>query len=160
MIVFLKLSLSGGVDMKNAWDALIDRTSGLIVLISSIAMIALMVAGGCESSNHPDPVVTTTPSPQPSPQVTGFPPECTNTFYVDLSCPATSLAGSTCLPYVCDIVDNSEEPPVIIDNLTVVFGDKCTDTDCFTLECQDISVIDADAATIIIDSVSGTPVGE
>ena len=35
--------------MKNAGDALIYRTSGLIVLISSIAMIALMVTGGWEA---------------------------------------------------------------------------------------------------------------
>ena len=135
--------------MKNAGDALIYRTSGLIVLISSIAMIALMVTGGCGGNGSNTP-----------PSATGFPPECDGTFGVDLSCPATSLAGSVCLPYVCDVIDDSEEPPMIIDNITVVFGDHCTDTDCFTLECQDISVIDADAATIIIDSVSGTPVGE
>ena len=138
--------------MKNAGDVLIGRASSLIVLISSIVMIAFMVTGGCDGSGNGDN--------SPPPGATGFPPECDGTFDVDLSCPATSLAGSTCLPYLCDIVDDSEEPPAIIDNLTVVFGDNCTDTDCFTLECQDISVIDADAATIIIDSVSGTPVGE
>ena len=138
--------------MKNAGDALIDRTSGLIVLISTIVMIALMVTGGCDSNSNGDS------SPTPAP--TGFPPECDGTFGVDLSCPATSLAGSVCLPYVCDVIDDSEEPPMIIDNITVVFGDHCTDTDCFTLECQDISVIGADAATIIIESVDGTPVGE
>ncbi len=136
--------------MKNAGDALIYRTSGLIVLISSIAMIALMVTGGCDGNGDNSP----------PPGATGFPPKCDGTFDVDLSCPATSLAGSVCLPYVCDVIDDSEEPPMIIDNITVVFGDNCTDTDCFTLECQDISVIDADAATIIIDSVSGMPVGE
>jgi len=86
MIVFLKLSLSGGVDMKNAGDALIYRTSGLIVLISSIAMIALMVTGGCGGNGSNTP-----------PSATGFPPECDGTFGVDLSCPATSLAGSVCL---------------------------------------------------------------
>lgn len=139
------------MDMKNAGDVLIGRASSLIVLISSIVMIAFMVTGGCNSNNNG------TPAP------TGFPPECDGTFDVDLSCPATSLAGSTCLSYLCDIIDNSEEPPLIIDNITVVFGDHCTDTDCFTLECQDIfngSVIDADTATFIIETVDGTPVGE
>ena len=145
------------MDMKNAGDVLIGRASSLIVLISSIVMIAFMVTGGCESGGHGGPSLTPHPTPGGA---TDFPPECINTFNVDLSCPATSLAGSTCLPYLCDIIDNSEEPPLIIDNLTVVFGDHCTDTDCFTLECQDISVIDANTATIIIDSVSGTPVGE
>ncbi len=143
--------------MKNARDSLINRTAEMIVLISSVAIIALMVTGGCNSGGHGGPPVTPTPAP------TGFPPECEGTFDVDLSCPAASLAGSTCLPYLCDIVDDSEEMPVIIDNLTVVFGDNCTDTDCFTLECEDIfngPVIDADTATIIIETVDGTPVGE
>ncbi len=138
--------------MKNAGDALIYRTSGLIVLISSIAMIALMVTGGCGGNGSNTP-----------PSATGFPPECDGTFGVDLSCPATSLAGSVCLPYFCDIVDDTVTPAEVIDTTTFVFGDNCTDTDCFTLECQDIfngSVIDADAATIIIETVDGIPVGE
>ena len=138
--------------MKNAGDALINRTAEFIVLISSIVMIALMVTGGCESGGGNSP-----PSP------TGFPPECNGTFDVDLSCPASSLAGSTCLPYVCDIIDDSGNTPEIVDTTTIVFGDKCTETDCFTLECQDIfngPVIDAEAASVAIESVSGAPVGE
>ncbi|MGH7851718.1 MAG: hypothetical protein ACREOP_15600 [Thermodesulfobacteriota bacterium] len=141
--------------MKNAGDALIYRTSGLIILISSIVMIALMITGGCDGSGNGDN--------SPPPGATGFPPECDGTFDVDLSCPATSLAGSVCLPYFCDIVDDSVSPAEVIDTTTFVFGDQCTDTDCFTLECQDIfngSVIDADAATVIIETVDGTPVGE
>jgi hypothetical protein len=147
--------------MKNAGDAFIGRASSLIVLISSIVMIALMVTGGCESNNSGNP--STTPSPSPSPQVTGFPPECEGTFGVDLSCPASSLAASVCLPYFCDIVDDTVTPAEVIDTTTFVFGDNCTDTDCFTLECRDIfngSVIDADAATIIIETVDDIPVGE
>jgi hypothetical protein len=139
------------MDMNSAGDVLIGRASSLIVLISSIVMIALMVTGGCDSNNNG------TPAP------TGFPPECDGTFDVDLSCPATSLAGSVCLPYFCDIVDDTVAPAEVIDTTTFVFGDNCTDTDCFTLECQDIfngSVIDADAATVIIETVDGTPVGE
>jgi hypothetical protein len=136
------------MDMKNRGDALICRAAEMIIVISSVAVIALMAVGGCNNGGHGEPAPT------------GFPPECDGTFDVDLSCPATSLAGSVCLPYICDVIDDSEEPPMVIDNITIVFGDHCTDTDCFTLECQDISVIGADSATIIIESVSGTPVGE
>jgi len=142
--------------MKKSGNALINRAAEYIVVFSSLVVIALMVSGGCNSGGHGGPSVT----PTPTPQLTGFPPECDGTFGVDLSCPATSLAGSICLPYVCDVIDDSEEPPMIVDNITVVFGDHCTDADCFTLECQDISVIGADSATIIIDSVNGMPVGE
>lgn len=138
--------------MKNTGDALIGRASSLIVLISSIVMIALMVTGGCGGNGSNTP-----------PSATGFPPECDGTFDVDLSCPATSLAGSICLPYFCDIVDDTVAPAEVIDTTTFVFGDNCTDTDCFTLECEDIfngPVIDADTATIIIETVDGIPVGE
>ena len=137
--------------MKNTGDAFINRTSSLIVLISSIVMIAFMVTGGCEGDGGGTP-----------PSATGFPPECNGTFDVDLSCPASSLSGSTCLPYVCDIVDDTGNSPEIVDTTTIIFGKSCTQADCFTLECQDIfngPVIDADAATIVIESVSGTPVG-
>lgn len=143
--------------MKNAGDALINRAAEMIVLISSVAIIALMVAGGCENGGHGGPSFTPTPAP------TWFPPECEGTFDVDLSCPATSLAGSVCLPYFCDIIDDSVSPVDVIDATTFVFGDSCTDTDCFTLECGDIfsgSVIDADAASITIETVDGIPVGE
>jgi hypothetical protein len=136
------------MDMKKAGDRYLNRAAEIIVIISSVAVIAFMAVGGCNNGGHGEP------SP------TGFPPECDGTFGVDLNCPAGSLAGSVCLPYVCDVINDSEEPPMIVDNITVVFGDHCTDTDCFTLECQDISVIGADSATIIIESVDGMPVGE
>ena len=142
--------------MKSTGDVLINRTSGLIVLISSIIMIALMVTGGCDSSNGNS-------SPTPTPGPTGFPPECDGTFGVDLSCPAESLEGSVCLPYFCDIIDDSEPPGNVIDTITIVFGDHCTASDCFTLGCQDIfngTVFNADSATIVIETVDGTPVGE
>ncbi|GEM_PF-2085174 len=143
--------------MKNTGDALIGRASSLIVLISSIVMIALMVTGGCESGGHGGPSFT------PSPAPTGFPPECEGTFGVDLSCPAASLAASVCLPYVCDIFDDTGSPAVEIDSIQFVFGDSCTNTDCFTLECQGIfngSVFDAESATIMVEDVSGFVVGE
>lgn len=139
--------------MNYKGDAIMYRLAEFIVVFSSLLIVALMVTGGCNNGGHGGPSVT------PSPPPTGFPPECERTFNVDLSCPAASLAGSVCLPYVCDVIDDSIEPPVQIDNLTIVFGDHCTDTDCFTLECQDISVLDSDAATVIIESVNGMAVG-
>jgi len=141
--------------MKYKGDVLINRIAEFIVVFSSLLIVALMVTGGCNNGKHGGPSVTSTPTPA----LTGFPPECDGTFGVDLSCPATSLAGSVCLPYVCDVIDDSEEPPMRIDNITIVFGDHCTDTECFTLECQDVSVLDSDAATVIIESVSGIAVG-
>ncbi|HSC35477.1 MAG TPA: hypothetical protein VLG45_09395, partial [Thermodesulfobacteriota bacterium] len=63
--------------MKNSGDALISRAAEVIVLIGSIAMIALMVTGGCESGGHGGTAVTPTPG-----GATDFPPECINTFNV------------------------------------------------------------------------------
>jgi hypothetical protein len=142
--------------MRNKGDALINRAAEFIVIFSSLLIIALMVTGGCNNGGHDGP----TDSPSPTPLLTGFPPECDGTFGVDLSCPAASLAGSICLPYFCDVIDDSVSPAEVVDTVTVVFGDHCSDTDCFTLDCQDISVLDADFATIIIESLNGTPVGE
>lgn len=143
--------------MKNSGDTLINRVAEMIILVSSVAVIAFMAVGGCESGGHGGPSFT------PSPAPTGFPPECEGTFGVDLSCPAESLAGSFCLPYTCDIFDDSTSPAVEIDSITVVFGDQCMATDCFTLECQGIlngSVFDADSATLVVEDVSGFVVGE
>ena len=143
--------------MKNSGDTLINRAAEIIVVISSLLVIALMVTGGCDSGGHGGPSVT------PTPGATGFPPECEGTFDVDLSCPAESLAGSFCLPYTCDIFDDSTSPAVEIDSIQFVFGDSCTNTDCFTLECQNIfngSVFDADSANIVVEDVSGFVVGE
>ena len=86
--------------MKNTGDALIDRTSGLIVLISSIVMIALMVTGGCEGNGRQTPL----------PRRQGSLRNATVLSMSISAVPPTSLAGSTCLPYVCDIVDDTEEP--------------------------------------------------
>ncbi|HVY54286.1 MAG TPA: hypothetical protein VHC46_00865 [Thermodesulfobacteriota bacterium] len=143
--------------MKNRRQTFIDRAAELIVAFSSLVVIALMAGGGCDGGGHGGPSVT------PTPQPTGFPPECEGTFDVDLSCPAESLAGSVCLPYTCDIFDDSTSPAVEIDSITVVFGDHCTATDCFTIECQNIfngSVFDADSATLVVEDVNGFVVGE
>ena len=142
--------------MKSNGDAIINRIAEFIVVFSSLLIVALMVTGGCGNNGGNE----STPTPSPTPLLTGFPPECDGTFGVDLSCPATSLAGSVCLPYGCDVIDNSEEPPLHLDNFTIVFGDHCADTDCFTLECQDISILGADSATVIIESVNGMAVGD
>ena len=142
--------------MKKCSETLINRAVEFIVIFSSLLSIALMVTGGCNNGGHGSPEVT----PSPTPLLTGFPPECDGTFGVDLSRPATSLAGSICLPYFCDVIDDSVSPPEVVDTITVVFGNHCSDSDCFTLECGDTSVLDADSATIIIESVNGTPVGE
>lgn len=141
--------------MKTAEDTLIRRAAGAIVIISSLIIISLMITGGCSSSDG-NPTPTNAPT-------TGFPPECNGTFDVSLSCPATSLAGSFCQTYVCDIIDDGTEPVVITESLFVRFGEKCTDIDCFTLECQDLRT-DSDStigeAIILVETVSGTPVGE
>jgi hypothetical protein len=151
MIVFLKLSLSGGVDMKNAGDALIYRTSGLIVLISSIVMIALMVTGGCGGNGSNTP-----------PSATGFPPEC-GSPNIDLSCPAGSFLDFDCYSYDCGILDNSTEPPGEVDSFHIIFVRSCAETDCFSLECMDLKQgarTVAEEASITFDEINGMPVGE
>ncbi|MEQ9619769.1 MAG: hypothetical protein RIG61_11440 [Deltaproteobacteria bacterium] len=141
--------------MNKVEEPFAERVAEIIILISSLVIIAFMITGGCEGSGGA--------SPTPQPATTGFPPECDGTFDIDLSCPATSLAGSVCLPYICDIIDDSTEIPEIVDNITIVFGKKCTDTDCFRLECEDLkneSGTVAEEASIVIESVNDTPVGE
>jgi hypothetical protein len=140
-----------GVDVKQIGDAIITRSVELIIFTSSIVMIAFMISGGCGGNGGGEPPVRT-----------GFPPECNGTFVIDLSCPASSLAGSVCLPYICDVIDDSGIMPEIVDTLTIVFGSSCTDTDCFTLECLDLtgqSGVFAEEASINIESVDDMPVG-
>jgi hypothetical protein len=137
--------------MKKAGNALINHSAELIVLISSVVMIAFMITGGC-GGNGSNPRRR---RPQDSP------PECNGTFGVDLSCPAESLAGSTCLPHGCEVVDNSGSIPEPVDTIQIIFGSSCTDTDYFTLECRNLrgqSGIFAEEASISIDSVNDIPV--
>ncbi|MAT39335.1 MAG: hypothetical protein CL946_07000 [Ectothiorhodospiraceae bacterium] len=147
--------------MREAEDSFVRRTSAVIVIISSLVTISLMLTGGCDGSATSIQIPTPTPTFAPS---TGFPPECDGTFNVSLSCPATSLAGSVCQPYWCDIIDDSIEPGAIVDEIAVVFGGACTDIDCFTLECQDIhsriTETSIGQATVIIETVNDIPVGE
>lgn len=138
--------------MKNAGDALIYRTSGLIVLISSIAMIALMVAGGCDGNGDNSP----------PPGATGFPPEC-GSPNIDLGCPAGSFLDFDCYSYDCDILDNSTEPPGEVDTFHIIFVRSCAETDCFSLECMDLKQgarTVAEEASITFDEINGMPVGE
>ena len=149
------------MDMRTVEDSFIRRASATIVIISSIVIISLMLTGGCDGTATSNQIPTPTPTWAPS---TGFPPACDGTFDVSLGCPATSLAGSVCQPYWCDIIDDSIEPGAIVDEIAVVFGDACTDVDCFTLECQGIrsriTETSIGQATIIIETVNDIPVGE
>ncbi len=146
--------------MKTAEDSLIRRAAGAIIIIVSLTIISLMITGGCDGTATSKQIPTPTPTWTPS---TGFPPACDGTFDVSLSCPAGSLAGSVCQPYWCDIIDDSIEPGTIVDEISVVFGDSCTDVDCFTLECQSIhsrlTETSIEQATIIIETVNNIPVG-
>ncbi|MCL4244584.1 MAG: hypothetical protein KJ002_05575 [Candidatus Dadabacteria bacterium] len=147
--------------MREAEDSFIRRAAGAIIAIVSLVIISLMLSGGCDGTATSNQIPTPTPTWAPS---TGFPPHCDGTFDVSLSCPATSLAGSVCQPYWCDIIDDSIEPGAIVDEITVVFGNTCTDVDCFTLECQGIhsriTETSIGPATIIIETVNDIPVGE
>ncbi len=137
--------------MKNAGDVLINRSAELIILISSVVMIAFMITGGCggNGSNTPPPT-------------TGFPPEC-GSPNIDLSCPAGSFLDFDCYSYDCDILDNSTEPPGDVDSFQIIFVRSCSETDCFTLDCHDLmqgSRTVAEEAAITIGEVNGMPVGE
>ena len=147
--------------MRDAEDSFARRASTVIVIISSLVIISLMLTGGCDGTATSIQIPTPTPTWAPS---TGFPPHCDGTFDVSLGCPATSLAGSVCQPYWCDVIDDSIEPGAIVEEIAVVFGDACTDVDCFTLECQGIhsriTETSIGQATIIIETVNDIPVGE
>ena len=147
--------------MREAEDSFVRRASTIIVIISSVVIISLMLTGGCDGTATSIQIPTPTPTLAPS---TGFPPACDGTFDVSLSCPAASLASSVCQPYWCDVIDDSTEPGAIVEEIAVVFGDACTDVDCFTLECQDIhsriTETSIGQATIIIETVNDIPVGE
>lgn len=143
--------------MKDIGEYLVELSVELIILVSTVVVIAFMVTGGCGNENG-------SPTPTASPPTTGFPPECNGTFDVSLSCPAESLAGSVCLPYYCDILDSSGAELEVFDTFSIVFGRNCTETDCFTLECSDLSIdfedVIANEATFIIESIDDIPVGE
>ena len=146
--------------MREAEDSFVRRAAAAIVIFSSIVIISLMLTGGCDGSATSIQIPTPTPTFAPS---TGFPSECDGTFGVSLSCPAASLAGSECLPYSCYVIDDSTEPGEIVDDIILVFGDRCSDIDCSTLECQGAFSTITDSSigefTILIETVNDIPVG-
>lgn len=87
---------------------------------------------------------------------------CNRNDQVRLACPAVSYETVTCIGYVFDIVDDSVEPPILVDGFGVNFSRKCESVDCFTLQCQDITTDSGTLipeAVILIETVDGLPVG-
>jgi len=126
--------------MRAADNSFIRRAAGTIVAITLLLTSSLMLSGGCS-----DPANS-----------------CNRNDQVRLACPAVSYETVTCIGYVFDIVDDSIEPPVFVDEFTVNFERKCESIDCFTLSCQDITTDSGTLITeteILIETVDGLPVG-
>ena len=150
-------------------DKFITRASSIIILVTSLAIIAFMSYGGCGGgsndggsgpSSSPAPTATftpPTPTPTTPPGATGS-PGC-GSVQVSIACPAVSLEEPNCIGHVCKVIDETGSEPVLIDEFTIGFSVKCTAFDCFTLECENTSEIIGDS-TIVIESVSGIPVNE
>lgn len=121
-------------------DSFIRRAAGTIVGIAFLVTGSLFLSGGC--SDNPN--------------------SCNGNDQVRLACPAVSYETVTCIGYAFDIIDDSVEPPVIVDGFNINLKRKCDPVDCFTLSCQDI-VADSGAsipeAEILIETVDGLPVG-
>jgi len=157
--------------MKATEGAFLRKVSSVIILVTSLSIIGMMTYGGCggggggggddDGGNGPAPTATfTPPTPTRTPGGTGFPPSCDGTFGVSLSCPAVSLEGSVCQPYIFDVIDDSGPEPIIVDeSVTLRFGDKCIALDCFTLDCTGIPS-GATVSTFIIETVNDVAVGE
>lgn len=115
------------------------RLAGAIVVITFLVTGSLMLSGGC--SDRPN--------------------SCKREDIL-LACPAVSFARQSCIAYIFDIVDDSIEPPVFVDEFTVNFKRKCESIDCFTLQCLDITTDSRTLITeaeILIETVDGQPVG-
>ncbi len=147
------ISMRSESDMKATGDAFLRRVSSLIIIVTSLSIIGMMIYGGCSSGAG-------SPTPTRTPGGTGFPPSCDGTFDVSLSCPAVSLEGSICQPYIFDVIDDSGPEPIVVDeSVTLRFGDKCIALDCFTLECTGIPS-GTTVSTFIIETVNDIAVGE
>jgi hypothetical protein len=116
------------------------RAAGAIVIIAFLVTSSLMLSGGCGDDG----------------------PGSCRRQQIRLACPAVSYASESCIAYIFDIVDDSVEPPVFVDEFTVNFKRKCESIDCFTLQCLDITTDSGTlvpVAEIIIETVDGQPVG-
>ncbi len=116
-----------------------QRAAGAIVVIAFLATGSLMLSGGCSDA-----------------------PNSCRRQEIRLACPAVSYASESCIAYIFDIIDDSVEPPVFVDEFTVNFERKCESIDCFTLSCQDITTDSGTLITeteILIETVDGLPVG-
>lgn len=126
--------------MKTAINTLIRRVAGTIAVMAFLVTGSLMLSGGCSNNAN----------------------SCNGNDQVRLACPAVSLETVSCIGYVFDIIDDSVEPPVLVDGFSVNFSRRCESIDCFTIECRDI-IADSGAsipeAEIIIETVDGLPVG-
>ena len=116
------------------------RLAGAIVVIAFLATGSLMLSGGCSESAN----------------------SCSGNDQVRLACPAASYETISCVGYIFNIIDDSIEPPVVVDGFGVNFSRKCESVDCFTLQCQDITAYSGTLipeAVILIETVDGIPVG-
>lgn len=116
------------------------RLAGAIIAIAFLATGSLMLSGGCSDSAN----------------------SCNGSDRVRLACPAVSYETVTCIGYVFDIVDDSVEPPILVDGFNINFSRKCESIDCFTLQCRDITTDSGTfipEAEIVIETVDGLPVG-
>lgn len=141
--------------MRTAEDAFIRRASTVIVIISSLVIISLMLTGGCDGTATSNQIPTPTPTFAPS---TGFPSECVG---ISLGCPAADFKRAYCVNNRCEVIDNSVEPPVVIETFFINFSETCADVDCFTLECQGVPIGGVlESPTFIIETLNDYPVGE
>lgn len=141
--------------MRTAEDRFIRRASAVIVIVSSLVIISLMLTGGCDGTATSIQIPTPTPTWAPS---TGFPPECVG---ISLSCPAADFERAYCVNNECELIDNSVEPPQVIETFFINFSDSCDDVDCFTFECRDVPIGGVlESPIFIIESLNDYPVGE
>lgn len=116
------------------------RAAAAIAAIALIAAGSLMLSGGCG----------------------GDEPGSCRRQEIRLACPALGFARQSCIAYIFDIIDDSVQPPVFVDEFTVNFKRNCESIDCFTLQCLDITTDSGTlvpVAEIIIETVDGVPVG-
>lgn len=121
-------------------NTFLRRAAATIAAVAFIVTGSIMLSGGCSNNAN----------------------SCNGNDQVRLACPAVSLETVSCIGYSFDIIDDSVEPPVLVDGFSVNFSRRCESIDCFTIECRDITA-DSGAfipeAEIIIETVDGLPVG-